>query len=219
MGRAGLLDLDLPPGTGDTQLTLAQSFPLSGAVIVTTPQEVSLKIARRGLRMFETVHVPILGIIENMSTFICPHCSKSTDVFGHGGGERMSRQLGVPFLGTIPLDAEIVSGGDAGRPIVLEKPSSLSARAYFTIAADLAGRLQGVHRRRSSRSRGLGKPVTVSQNGWNASPSRRVLARPRSVSASAMRGRYPCSGRMGTVATSMFGTSGWLAVALSASKR
>lgn len=142
-GELDYLILDLPPGTGDTQLTLAQSFPLSGAVIVTTPQEVSLKIARRGLRMFETVHVPILGIIENMSAFICPHCSKSTDVFGHGGGERMSRQLGVPFLGTIPLDAEIVTGGDTGRPIVLEKPTSLPARAYFTIAADLAGRLEG----------------------------------------------------------------------------
>jgi ATP-binding protein involved in chromosome partitioning len=142
-GELDYLILDLPPGTGDTQLTLAQSFPLSGAVIVTTPQEVSLKIARRGLRMFETVHVPILGIIENMSTFICPHCSKSTDVFGHGGGERMSRQLGIPFLGTIPLDAEIVIGGDAGRPIMLEKPSSLAARAYFTIATDLAGRLEG----------------------------------------------------------------------------
>ncbi len=142
-GELDYLILDLPPGTGDTQLTLAQSFPLSGAVIVTTPQEVSLKIARRGLRMFQTVHVPILGIIENMSTFICPHCSTSTDVFGRGGGERMSRQLGVPFLGTIPLDAEIVTGGDAGRPIVLEKPSSLPARAYFTIAADLAGRLEG----------------------------------------------------------------------------
>ncbi len=142
-GELDYLILDLPPGTGDTQLTLAQSFPLSGAIIVTTPQEVSLKIARRGLRMFETVHVPILGIIENMSTFICPHCSKSTDVFGHGGGERMSLQLGVPFLGTIPLDAEIVTGGDAGHPIVLEKPSSLPARAYFTIAADLAGRLEG----------------------------------------------------------------------------
>jgi ATP-binding protein involved in chromosome partitioning len=142
-GELDYLILDLPPGTGDTQLTLAQSIPLSGAVIVTTPQEVSLKIARRGLRMFETVHVPILGIIENMSTFICPHCSKSTDVFGHGGGERMSRQLGIPFLGTIPLDAEIVIGGDAGRPIMLEKPSSLAARAYFTIATDLAGRLEG----------------------------------------------------------------------------
>jgi ATP-binding protein involved in chromosome partitioning len=96
---------------------------LSGAIIVTTPQDVSLKIARRGLRMFETVHVPILGIIENMSTFTCPHCGKGTDVFRSGGGERMSRELGVPFLGAIPLDADIVMGGDKGRPIVLEKPT------------------------------------------------------------------------------------------------
>jgi len=140
-GDLDYLILDLPPGTGDTQLTLAQSFPLSGAVIVTTPQEVSLKIARRGLRMFESVHVPILGIIENMSTFTCPHCGKGTDIFGHGGGERMSRQLGVSFLGTIPLNAEIVAGGDEGRPIVLEKPVSPAARAYFDIAAELAGRL------------------------------------------------------------------------------
>ena len=144
--RWGYLDyliLDLPPGTGDTQLTLAQSFPLSGAVIVTTPQDVSLKIARRGLRMFETVHVPILGIIENMSTFTCPHCGKATDVFRHGGGERMSRELGVPFLGAIPLDAEIVTCGDEGRPIVLEKPRSVAAEAYLAIATELAGRLQG----------------------------------------------------------------------------
>ena len=90
-GQLDYLILDLPPGTGDTQLTLAQSYPLSGAIIVTTPQDVSLKIARRGLRMFETVHVPILGIIENMSTFTCPHCGKGTDVFRSGGGERMSR--------------------------------------------------------------------------------------------------------------------------------
>jgi ATP-binding protein involved in chromosome partitioning len=94
-GRLDYLILDLPPGTGDTQLTLAQSYPLSGAIIVTTPQDVSLKIARRGLRMFETVHVPILGIIENMSTFTCPHCGKGTDVFRRGGGERISRELGA----------------------------------------------------------------------------------------------------------------------------
>jgi len=127
-GPLDYLIIDLPPGTGDTQLTLAQSVPLSGAVIVTTPQDVSLKIARRGLRMFETVHVSILGIIENMSTFTCPHCGKGTDVFRRGGGERMSRQLGVPFLGTIPLDADIVTGGDEGRPIVLEKPTSFAAQ-------------------------------------------------------------------------------------------
>ena len=142
-GTLDYLILDLPPGTGDTQLTLAQSFPLSGAVIVTTPQDVSLKIARRGLRMFEKVNVRILGIIENMSTFTCPHCGKGTDVFSHGGGERMSRELDVPFLGAIPLDAEIVTGGDEGRPIVLAKPNSVAAKAYLTIATELAGQLQG----------------------------------------------------------------------------
>jgi ATP-binding protein involved in chromosome partitioning len=143
-GHLEYLLLDLPPGTGDTQLTLAQSYPLSGAIIVTTPQDVSLKIARRGLRMFETVHVPILGIIENMSTFTCPHCGKGTNVFRSGGGERMSRELGVPFLGAIPLDADIVMGGDNGRPIVLEKPNSVAAMAYLAIAKELAARLQGL---------------------------------------------------------------------------
>ncbi len=142
-GTLDYLILDLPPGTGDTQLTLAQSFPLSGAVIVTTPQDVSLKIARRGLRMFEKVNVRILGIIENMSTFTCPHCGKGTDVFSRGGGERMSRELGVPFLGAIPLDAEIVIGGDEGHPIVLEKPNSVAAKAYLAIATELADQLEG----------------------------------------------------------------------------
>ena len=142
-GTLDYLILDLPPGTGDTQLTLAQSFPLSGAIIVTTPQDVSLKIARRGLRMFEKVNVRILGIIENMSTFTCPHCGKGTDIFSHGGGERMSRELDVPFLGAIPLDAEIVTGGDAGHPIVLDKPDSVAARAYLAIATELASQLQG----------------------------------------------------------------------------
>src|SRR5712691_1880285 len=140
-GQVDALIFDLPPGTGDTQLTLAQSLPLSGAVVVTTPQDVSLKIARRGLRMFETLHVPILGIIENMSTFTCPHCGKDTDVFRSGGGERMSEQLGVPFLGAIPLDADIVTGGDEGRPIVVDKPNSVAARVYASIATELAGRL------------------------------------------------------------------------------
>jgi len=140
-GKLDYLVLDLPPGTGDTQLTLAQSIPLDGAVIVTTPQDVSLKIARRGLRMFETVHVPILGIIENMSTFTCPHCGKGTDVFRRGGGERMSQELRVPFLGAIPLDADIVTSGDEGRPIVVDKPGSVAAQAYVAIATELAGRL------------------------------------------------------------------------------
>ncbi len=141
-GQLDYLILDLPPGTGDTQLTLAQSVPLSGAIIVTTPQDVSLKIARRGLRMFQTVHTPILGIIENMSTFTCPHCGKGTDIFHGGGGERMSRELGVPFLGTIPLDPDIVTCGDQGHPLVLEKPNSFATQVYLAIAAELDGRLQ-----------------------------------------------------------------------------
>ncbi|MEX1187292.1 MAG: P-loop NTPase [Gemmatimonadaceae bacterium] len=143
-GQLDYLILDFPPGTGDTQLTLAQSVPLSGAIIVTTPQDVSLKIARRGLRAFETLNVTILGIIENMSTFTCPHCGKDTDIFRRGGGERMSRELGVPFLGAIPLDADIVTGGDEGRPVVADRPHSAAAQAYVAIATALAGRLRGL---------------------------------------------------------------------------
>jgi len=143
-GQLDYLILDLPPGTGDTQLTLAQSLPLSGAIIVTTPQDVSLKIARRGVRMFETVQVSILGIIENMSTFTCPHCGKGTDVFSSGGGERMSRELGVPFLGAIPLDIDIVTAGDDGRPILLDKPDSLSSQSYMAIASELARLVEGL---------------------------------------------------------------------------
>ncbi len=143
-GQLDYLILDFPPGTGDTQLTLAQSVPLSGAVIVTTPQDVSLKIARRGLRAFETLNVAILGIIENMSTFTCPHCGEDTAIFRRGGGERMSRELGIRFLGAIPLDADIVTGGDGGRPIVAEKPNSVAAQAYVAIATALAGRLEAL---------------------------------------------------------------------------
>ncbi len=140
-GALDYLILDLPPGTGDTQLTLAQSMPLSGVVIVTTPQDVSLKIARRGLRMFEKVQVPILGIIENMRTFTCPHCGESTDIFRSGGGERMCQELGVPFLGALPLDADVVTCGDEGRPIVVDQPKSVSAKVYAAIAAALMEQL------------------------------------------------------------------------------
>jgi len=143
-GQLDYLILDLPPGTGDTQLTLAQSLPLSGAIIVTTPQDVSLKIARRGLRMFETVKVEILGIIENMSTFTCPHCGNGTDIFRSGGGEQLSRQVGVPFLGSLPLDIDIVTAGDEGRPVLLDKPNSVSALSYQAIAAELVRQVEGL---------------------------------------------------------------------------
>lgn len=136
-GSLDYLILDLPPGTGDVQLSLAQSTPLSGAIVVTTPQDVSLNIARRGLRMFERVNVPILGIVENMGTFLCPHCGEGTDIFSKGGGQRMSEELGVPFLGSIPLDGAVVEAGDSGEPIVAAQPDGKVAQAYLALADGL----------------------------------------------------------------------------------
>ena len=118
-GELDYLIVDLPPGTGDAQLTLAQKVPISGAVVVTTPQDIALIDARKGLAMFEKVNVPVIGIIENMSTFVCPHCGEETRIFKHGGGERTAELLGCPFLGSVPLDEAIVRGGDSGEPIVV----------------------------------------------------------------------------------------------------
>jgi ATP-binding protein involved in chromosome partitioning len=138
-GGLDVLLLDLPPGTGDIQLSLAQAFPLSGAVVVSTPQDVSLKIARRGLRMMEQVNVPILGIVENMSGFTCPSCGHVTHIFHEGGGAAIARDLGVPLLGSVPLDPAVVDCGDAGRPLVRAAPDGPAAAAYRDIAAALAG--------------------------------------------------------------------------------
>ena len=137
-GALDYLVVDLPPGTGDAQLTLTQKVPLSGAVIVTTPQDVALIDARKGLAMFRKVNVPVLGIIENMSTFVCPHCGTETDIFRHGGGERTAAELGCPFLGSIPLDAAIVEGGDAGVPIVVADPDGRHAAAFRSVAEEVA---------------------------------------------------------------------------------
>lgn len=135
------LVVDLPPGTGDAQLTLTQSAPLSGAVIVTTPQDVSLLDARKGLRMFQSVKVPVLGIVENMSAFVCGHCGEETAIFGKGGGERVAKELGIPFLGAIPIDPEVVRGGDEGTPIVARRPDSPAAKAFREVAGLLAAKL------------------------------------------------------------------------------
>jgi ATP-binding protein involved in chromosome partitioning len=133
-GQLDVLLLDLPPGTGDIQLTLAQAFPLSGAVVVSTPQDVSLKIARRGLRMMEQVNVPILGVVENMSGFTCPTCQTVTHIFHDGGGEAIAEELGVAFLGKVPLDPAVVDSGDEGTPLVKAAPDSPAAQAYRHIA-------------------------------------------------------------------------------------
>jgi ATP-binding protein involved in chromosome partitioning len=133
-GALDYLVLDLPPGTGDAQLTVTQKVPLAGAVIVTTPQDVALIDARKGLAMFQKVNVPVLGIIENMSSFVCPHCGEVTDIFKKGGGERTADLLGVPYLGAIPLDPEIVKGGDSGVPIVVAQPDGPHAAAFRRVA-------------------------------------------------------------------------------------
>jgi ATP-binding protein involved in chromosome partitioning len=138
-GALDVLLLDLPPGTGDIQLTLAQAFPLTGAVVVSTPQDVSLRIARRGFRMMEQVKVPILGVVENMSGFTCPSCGTLTHIFHQGGGEAIAQELGVAFLGKVPLDPMVVDCGDEGRPLVHAAPDSPAAAAYRHIASVLAG--------------------------------------------------------------------------------
>ncbi len=137
-GELDYLIIDLPPGTGDVQLTLTQSVPLTGAVIVTTPQDVARTIAEKGLRMFEPVQVPVLGVIENLSYFECSHCHERTHIFSQGGGQKISTELGLPFLGEIPIEPEVVTAGDEGEPIVVRNPESAAARAYVEIAKRLA---------------------------------------------------------------------------------
>jgi ATP-binding protein involved in chromosome partitioning len=132
------LVVDLPPGTGDIQLTLAQKVPVTGAVIVTTPQDIALIDARKGLKMFEKVNVPILGIVENMSTHVCSNCGHEEPVFGAGGGERMAQQSGVTLLGSLPLDIKIREQADSGRPTVVAEPDSQIARVYKEIARRIA---------------------------------------------------------------------------------
>jgi len=140
-GRLDFLVIDLPPGTGDAQLTLTQKIHLSGAIIVTTPQDVSLIDARKGLAMFQKVNVPVLGIIENMSYYLCPECGHREEIFKHGGGERTAKQLQVPFLGEIPIDPKVVVGGDSGRPIVAGEPGSAVSEVYLRIAETVARHL------------------------------------------------------------------------------
>ncbi|MDB5618269.1 iron-sulfur cluster carrier protein ApbC [Tardiphaga sp.] len=143
-GRLDVLVVDMPPGTGDAQLTLAQNVPLKGAVIVSTPQDLALIDARRGLAMFSKVNVPVLGIIENMSYFQCPECGTRSDIFGHGGARHEAERLGVPFLGEVPLHMSIRAMSDAGTPVVHSEPEGPHAAIYRSIATQIRDQLQGV---------------------------------------------------------------------------
>ncbi len=140
-GELDYLIFDLPPGTGDIQLTLVQTIPLSGAVIVTTPQDISLADARKGFVMFEKLNVPVLGIIENMSYFLCPNCGHREEIFAYGGGKKESEKLGTNFLGEIPIDTNIRVGGDIGIPIIVSKPESPQATAIKNIARNMVAQL------------------------------------------------------------------------------
>src|ERR1700736_1403672 len=146
-GTLDVMVVDMPPGTGDAQLTMAQQVPLKGAVIVSTPQDLALIDARRGIAMFRRVNVPVLGIVENMSTFICPHCGTRSDIFGHGGARHEAERLGVPFLGEVPLHMTIREKSDSGLPVVASVPDGPHAQAYRAIAARVRDGLQAGSRR------------------------------------------------------------------------
>ena len=143
-GELDYFIVDMPPGTGDAQLSLVQSTRVNGAIIVTTPQEVSVGDALRGVKMFERVEVPVLGIVENMSWFECPHCGKPTSLFGSGGGERLANEVGLPLLGQIPLYPRVMEGGDVGAPIVEADPASSAAKALVGIAERVRERIAAV---------------------------------------------------------------------------
>jgi ATP-binding protein involved in chromosome partitioning len=150
-GELDVLVVDMPPGTGDAQLTMAQQVPLAGAVIVSTPQDLALIDARKGLNMFRKVNVPVLGLVENMSSFVCPHCGEPSNIFGHGGARSEAARLGVPFLGEVPLTLEIRETSDEGRPVVATDPASAGAEAFRQIAARAFAELE--------RSKGGARPA------------------------------------------------------------
>lgn len=143
-GELDYLVVDLPPGTGDVQLTLIQTVPVTGAVIVTTPSVVALADVRKAIEMFRQVNVEVLGVIENMSTFACPHCGKSIDIFGHGGGTRTAQEYGVPVLGEIEIDPQIRIGGDTGKPVAAAGENSAGAKSLYAIARSVTARLEEV---------------------------------------------------------------------------
>ena len=150
-GALDILVVDLPPGTGDAQLTMAQQVPLSGAVIVSTPQDIALLDARKGLNMFRKVDVPVLGIVENMSYFLCPHCGERSEIFSHGGARKEAEKLGTDFLGEVPLDIAIRETSDGGKPIVVADPASAHAALFRAMAERIWAKVSGAPQRAAPR--------------------------------------------------------------------
>jgi ATP-binding protein involved in chromosome partitioning len=140
-GSLDYLIIDLPPGTGDAPLTMAQTIPVTGIIIVTTPQDVAMNVAVKALGMFSKLNVPIVGVIENMSYLQCPHCSEHISIFGKGGGQKISEKFGIPFLGEIPLSPQIMEGSDKGKPVIVSDPDSIQANALRKVAKTIAGRI------------------------------------------------------------------------------
>ncbi len=143
-GELDYLLIDLPPGTGDVQLSLIQTTLITGAIVVTTPSDVSLEDGRKAVHMFRQVRVEILGIVENMSYLVCPHCNERVDVFSYGGGQRTAAQMGVNFLGEVPLDPKVRAGGDSGEPVALRKPDDPHAAPFYKLAENMIARLEQV---------------------------------------------------------------------------
>lgn len=161
-GQLDVLLLDMPPGTGDIQLTITQMAPLQGSVIVTTPQEVSVLDARKGLKMFQSVNVPVLGIVENMSYFVCDSCDKHHYIFRSGGGESVARELGIPFLAEIPLEPQIADGGDEGEPVVLTQKGKFAPRVFAALASNVLELLE--------EQEATGNQLGVINQSWDELP-------------------------------------------------
>jgi ATP-binding protein involved in chromosome partitioning len=140
-GELDYLIVDLPPGTGDVTLSLSQSVPVAGAVVVTTPQGVSVSDVRKAVGMFRQLNIPVLGVVENMSYFVCGHCNERTDIFGSGGGRKMAEDMNLNFLGEVPIDTRVREGGDEGKPIVVAAPDAPAAKAFDEIAGRIAQRV------------------------------------------------------------------------------
>ena len=204
-GKLDVMVVDMPPGTGDAQLTMAQQVPLKGAVIVSTPQDLALIDARRGIAMFKRVNVPVLGIVENMSYFLCPQCGTRSDIFGHGGARQEAERLGVPFLGEVPLHMTIRETSDAGLPVVATEPDGPHAKIYREIAAKVREQLKAAPRRAhgaEDRDRGVRRnrsacrhvPRSRDASSADVMPVTCTLAQ-HALERRRAHSSYPCSGR------------------------